>query len=259
MSDSAAGTSAPLVLDIIGVRVAVRVPPADRDALRAALAPIVVAPSAMRPEEVAGAIDVDVTTAEEVLGQALLAAIEHSPHLLVHAGAVASHGGAVLFPGVSGAGKSTMTAACLLRGFEYLSDEAVAVDLGSGHVRGLSRPLMLTAWSVDALRIGDGSSPGKHALPAEVLGASTASGPLPVGHIVVVRQGAAATALAPMSRGAALAVTLASSFNHYKHEAAGWAAATRMVEAARCWSLNVADPRSGADAVADLFERLAES
>jgi hypothetical protein len=49
--------------------------------------------------------------------------------LLVHAGSVASPDGVgVLLPGVSGAGKSTLTAALVKAGFNYLSDEAAAIE-----------------------------------------------------------------------------------------------------------------------------------
>jgi hypothetical protein len=48
--------------------------------------------------------------------------------LLLHAGSVASNGGALLLPAPMDAGKSTLTAALLTRGFRYLSDELGAVD-----------------------------------------------------------------------------------------------------------------------------------
>jgi hypothetical protein len=49
--------------------------------------------------------------------------------LLVHAGSVATPDGVgVLLPGVSGAGKSTLTASLVRAGFNYLSDEAAAIE-----------------------------------------------------------------------------------------------------------------------------------
>jgi hypothetical protein len=49
--------------------------------------------------------------------------------LLIHAGSVATPSGeGVLLPADSGSGKSTLTAALVLAGFRYLSDEAGAID-----------------------------------------------------------------------------------------------------------------------------------
>ena len=49
-------------------------------------------------------------------------------HLVVHAGAAALDGAAVLVPGRSHAGKSTLTRALLQRGFRYYSDEYALID-----------------------------------------------------------------------------------------------------------------------------------
>jgi hypothetical protein len=54
-------------------------------------------------------------------------------YLLIHAGAVvtpAGHG--VLILGESGSGKTTLVAALVQEGFGYLSDEAAAIELGTG-------------------------------------------------------------------------------------------------------------------------------
>lgn len=197
---------------------------------------------------------------EEVYGAAALAAIERSPRLLLHAGAVALDGRAVLFPGESGTGKSTTVAACVRRGLGYLSDEMVALDLRSGEVEGWSRPLMLTSWAVGAVGlpgarpdgrdgIGDG---GKAAVPCESLGGVVVPGTVPVGHVVGLRRGSAETALTPMPAGEVLTQVLAASFNHYRHGAAAWEAAAVVARQARGWWLDVADVHAAAEAVAGL-------
>lgn len=48
--------------------------------------------------------------------------------LLLHAGAVAKDGGALLLPAAQDVGKSSLTAALLRAGFDYLSDELGAID-----------------------------------------------------------------------------------------------------------------------------------
>jgi hypothetical protein len=72
--------------------------------------------------------------------------------LLFHAGAVARNGCGVIFPGTMGAGKTTLTAWLLTRGFDYLSDEFVFVATGSDRIEGLPRPLNLKKPSRRVLR-----------------------------------------------------------------------------------------------------------
>ncbi|NED95108.1 hypothetical protein G1H11_07250 [Phytoactinopolyspora alkaliphila] len=186
---------------------------------------------------------------------ALEAQIERSADLLLHAGAVERDGRAVLFPGVSGVGKSTMTAACLSCGFGYLSDEAVAVDLGSGHITGMPRSLMLTPWAVRALGMDEraGTGVGKVAVPVDAFGSEPVSGPLPVAHVVIIERGAEVTSVERVPAGEILTQVLKASFNHYMHGARAWEAAARLAQEAQGWRLASADPRSAATAVADLF------
>jgi hypothetical protein len=62
--------------------------------------------------------------------------------LFVHAGVVGWHGGAILLPGPSMSGKSSLVAALLRGGAEYYSDEYAVVD-GKGQVHPYARPLLL--------------------------------------------------------------------------------------------------------------------
>jgi hypothetical protein len=213
-----------LVLDIIGVRV--EVSPEGHDSV------------------------------EDLYAAAARLAVERSPRLLFHAGAVEHGGAAVLFPGESGTGKSTTVAACVRRGLGYLTDEMVALDLDAGTVRGWPRPIMLTSWALDAVglpaELGDGEGEGKAAVSCAELGGTVVEDALPVAHVVGLRRGAAATALAPMSAGEVLTLLLESSFNHYRHGAAAWAAVTALAGQVQGWWLDTADVDSAAAAVAGL-------
>ena len=71
-------------------------------------------------------------------------------HLFVHAGVVGWRGKAIVLPGRSWAGKSSLTAALLRAGAVYYSDEFAVLD-SRGHVHPFARPL--------ALREVIGSSP----------------------------------------------------------------------------------------------------
>jgi hypothetical protein len=72
--------------------------------------------------------------------------------VVLHAGAVALPSGAMLLPGASGTGKSTLVAWLLSRGHRYLTDELAFIPSGSGRVHGLARPLSLRMAAVRALR-----------------------------------------------------------------------------------------------------------
>lgn len=68
---------------------------------------------------------------------------EHAPRrVFVHAGVVALHNKAVLIPGLSFSGKSTLTTALLRAGATYYSDEYAVLD-AKGRVHPYARPLSL--------------------------------------------------------------------------------------------------------------------
>lgn len=67
-------------------------------------------------------------------------------HLLFHAAGVAWGQRGLLLCGESGSGKSTLAACLVAGGFDYLSDEVVAVS-PEGVMRGLARPIMLKTGS----------------------------------------------------------------------------------------------------------------
>jgi hypothetical protein len=100
--------------------------------------------------------------------------------VFVHAGVVGWKGRAVLIPGRSFSGKTTLTAELLKAGATYYSDEFAVLD-GEGRVHPYRKPL--------AVR-GDGGRQRK--VSAEEFGGRGAGGPVPVGLVVVseFREGA---------------------------------------------------------------------
>jgi hypothetical protein len=95
--------------------------------------------------------------------------------LFVHAGVVGWNGKAILVPGASHAGKSTLVAALLKAGASYYSDEYAVID-PQGRVHPFPRPL----------QIRDASDVGTKVAPEE-LGARCGREPLPVGLVAVAR------------------------------------------------------------------------
>lgn len=67
----------------------------------------------------------------------------------VHAAVATLDGRAIVLPGASGAGKTTLAAALALGGWSYLSDEVAAIGLDGAMVRPYPRPLALEPGSFD--------------------------------------------------------------------------------------------------------------
>ena len=100
-------------------------------------------------------------------------AAQAKTRLFVHAGVVAVHGQAVLIPGRSFSGKTSLVAALVRAGATYYSDEYAVLDT-EGRVYPYARPL--------ALRNTQGQPSGL--VTAESLGGLVGTEPLPVGIIV---------------------------------------------------------------------------
>jgi hypothetical protein len=78
----------------------------------------------------------------------LLAELDaHPERLHLHAGAVADGKRGVVIAGFSGYGKSTLTTALVQSGFDYLTDERVAIDSDSLMVSGFPKPVSLVSGS----------------------------------------------------------------------------------------------------------------
>lgn len=86
------------------------------------------------------------------MGMNLQMALGWRRHLLLHAGAAEKDGRAVLMTGMSGSGKSTMAAMLGERGWRYLGDEFVLVDLDSGELHPFPRPASLKNDAIGFMR-----------------------------------------------------------------------------------------------------------
>jgi hypothetical protein len=118
---------------------------------------------------------------------------EHArARIFIHAGVVGWHGRALLVPGRSYSGKSTLVAALLRAGATYYSDEYAVID-SQGLVHPYARDLKLR----------DGPQTQSH--PPEQFGGRSATGPLRVGLIVLTRyQPGVRWRSRPLSHGQAL-------------------------------------------------------
>jgi hypothetical protein len=184
--------------------------------------------------------------------------------VLVHAGAVAHGDRAVLLPAAMEAGKTTLVAGLLLRGYRYLSDEAAVIDPSTLQVLPYAKPL-----SVDP-----GSWPVLPGLRPQVLPDTVdylarqwqvPIGAVPGGEVAapsVARllvfptyRAGAATTVEPVRRAEALLAVLRQTF--HLHRAGGDKLDTlaRVVEGTACYRLVSGDLVQACDAVEDLLDR----
>ena len=148
----------------------------------------------------------------------------------------------MLLPGPSGAGKSTLAAGLVRSGLAYLSDELVALEVGSGHLLPYAKPISLKRGSFGVLydmvplaprRADDGS-----ATPEMLVAVGTSVGRL-VGMpcrpelLVVPRyEPGGATRFVPLSETEAFAAVAVNTVNLVEHGAAAVQALGELV--ARC-------------------------
>lgn len=96
--------------------------------------------------------------------------------VFVHAGVVGWRGKAIVFPGSSRAGKSTLVAKLVERGAAYFSDEYAVLD-NKGNAHPFAKPLSLR----------DTRTSRQHETSVEALGGVSARRAMPVGLVIVTR------------------------------------------------------------------------
>ncbi len=99
--------------------------------------------------------------------------VSHSESMVVlHAGAVRTPGGrVVVVSGPMNTGKSTLVAALLARGCDYLGDESIGIDASSLHAWAYPKPLTLDPTSqalVGLDPVGAPLTPGEHRRPEQI-------------------------------------------------------------------------------------------
>lgn len=115
--------------------------------------------------------------AEGLLSDLELWVAEHAvDRVFLHAGCVALDGRAIVIPGRTMSGKTSLTAALVRAGAAYCSDEYAVLD-ARGLVHPYARPL--------SVRPYDGAPPRR--VPVADLGGETATEPLPIGLVAHLR------------------------------------------------------------------------
>lgn len=73
-------------------------------------------------------------------------------YLVLHASVLSRNGNALILPGPPGSGKSTLCAALAHSGWRLLSDEFALIDVATGAIRPLPRPIGLKEESIGVIR-----------------------------------------------------------------------------------------------------------
>lgn len=187
------------------------------------------------------------------------AAIESCTPFAVHAGVVARGGSGIAVPVDSMGGKSTLTAALVLRGFEYVSDEALCIER-DGSVVPYTKPFGLSPWSIDALGLddldvpfpkGEAETAGEVLLPHPMLGGPALQEPVNLAHLVLSEFGHDEATLEQVAASEGMATLLAMSFNHYRHGVDAFHLAAAVASHATTWRLRYGDPSEGAKLISE--------
>jgi HprK-related kinase A len=188
-------------------------------------------------------------------------------YLIVHAAALERGGRVVIMPGAPGAGKSTLTAALVHRGWRLLSDELALIRPSDAHVVPLARPINLKNNSIALMRAyvpeavfsaeTHDTAKGTVALmraPADSIARSFEAAP--IGWIIFPRwQQDAEAKLTPWSKAAGLMEIAHNAMNYSLHGAAGFELLADIFASSGCYRFTY----SRLDDAIAMFSELADS
>jgi hypothetical protein len=189
-------------------------------------------------------------------------AVADSDHVILHAGAVAIGGRAIVLPARSGSGKSTLVAGLVRAGAQYLTDEATAIDVQSLAALRYPRPISVAGDSKVALAdlapsvdpdvkdryVGD----DWHLDPRGIRSDSISAPAPPVLVVAPSYEAGVLTELTPMTRAEALVTLVEHSFNVNEHGRAGFETLAAVVQRCACYRLVAGDLDDAVRLVLDL-------
>lgn len=176
-----------------------------------------------------------------------------SDYYLIHAGVVAHDNKAILLPGRSGGGKTTLIAGLLKNGFRYLTDEIGIIDPHTLRVYPFPKPLNM---KIGSLSLFDNFEPEMEVIKKNEMSivdkihhvfvnsgsVQVIDKPVAVGDIVFVRYNPNdKSTLTTISRANAIFELAKCSFNHYRFKEKGIEILESLVRGCRCYQLRFAD------------------
>lgn len=188
-------------------------------------------------------------------------------HLILHAAVVERGGRAAILPADPGAGKSTLCTGLVHAGWRLLSDELALVDLDSGEVHPLVRPISLKNESIEVIRarhpevvfsqVVPDTTKGTLALvkpPRESVERNTETA-TPAWVVTPEYRAGAAPSLEPASRATTFMELAHNGFNYSIHGRRGFDMLGAMVDRCRCFHFVY----SRLDDACAVFDDLAEA
>ena len=182
--------------------------------------------------------------------------------LLLHAAGVARDGMAALVAGAAESGKSSLAAALLQKGFQYLSDEAAAIDPITQKVFPFSKHISLDAEALrffpgleDRLDDRSGISAGlreRYVRPADVGSNVAAASHVRLLFFPTPEFGGVPT-LDRVPRAEAVQMMASNSFNLYRYADRGLVLLSRIAEDAEAFRLSGGTPSERADLITERF------
>jgi HprK-related kinase A len=171
-------------------------------------------------------------------------------YLLLHAAVVERHGRALILSGKPGAGKSTLTAGLVLRGWRLFSDEVAIIPTDRPEILPLPRPVSLKGPSIDLVRqlspsavIGptvDETRKGRvaHLRPPAESVARAAEPAVPAQVVFPQFVPGSRTELQPVSRAEALLRLAHESFTYSVLGGPGFEALANVIDGCTCFRLS---------------------
>lgn len=185
--------------------------------------------------------------------------------LILHAAVIERDGRALILPSPSGSGKSTLCAGLIWRGWRLLSDELTLIDVKTGRVTPIPRPVSLKNASIEVMRrfapeavfgpVVHETTKGSvaHFRPPPGAVERSAETALPA-WVVLPRFCAGAPAhLQPLARGRTVMHMIENAFNYHVHGATGFRTLTRLMDHCQGFEFSY----SQLDDAVEVFDRLA--
>jgi hypothetical protein len=179
-------------------------------------------------------------------------------YLLLHSAAAVGKTGAILLPAPPESGKSTVVAALVQAGLDYLTDEAAAIDPSTGFVYPYPKPLSLDPGSWSVLpdlepKIGPDLKPfigvQWQVAPNDIRPRSIAE-PAQVRFVITPSYARGqTTSLVPVSRAKMLTALVNNSFNLASFGRNGFALLARVVAGSDCYTAAFSDVHEACDAI----------
>lgn len=176
--------------------------------------------------------------------------VRHWPGVVCHAGCVATEGGAILLPADPESGKTTLTCGLVRAGFDYVTDEGVALVPGTTCIEPYPKPMSLDpgSWFLfpelepvpdPPLPDGDGERTQWQIAPGDIR-ADAVSGPCDARHLVFPKYvEGATTELTPLARAEALVELAKNTFEFNRRSREALDQLELVVRACTCHRLTV--------------------